>query len=618
MSSADPQAPLSPVIDYLRRLHETCATATGGEVATYIPDLAKANPDWFGICLVTATGSVYAVGDTDEPFTIQSISKPFVFGLALEDRGRSAVLEKVGTEPTGDAFNYISLEPGTGRPRNPMINAGAIATAGLVEGRKPETQLRRLLETFGLYAGRDLSIDEEVYQSESETGHRNRAIGHMLRNFDILSSDPMPVTELYFQQCSIAVTCRDLAVMAATLANRGVNPLTGKQALRGENVESVLSVMETCGMDDYAGEWLYNVGMPAKSGVSGGVIAVLPGQLGIGVFSPRLDARGNSVRGIKVCETLSRNLDLHLLNRPTIGRFTIRLKFTAADVNSKRVRTDEESQMLRKTGSRICVWQLQGNLTFSTTEIVVRDLMENFTDVDFFIIDFQQVLNLNESACHLFHGFLEKLTGQEKRMMFTHTGSVPLLRRFLRIKMGAGSDAEYLAFDVNDLALEWCENRLLDLHLPDRKRDHRADPATCDAFAGLSAEELAIVTPLLQHRSYKAGESVIIAGDEADEIFLLVRGNTSVLVPLASGSLKRLATFSPGMSFGEMAVIDRAPRSALIRADTDVECALLTLSDFDRIGREHPRIKIQLLQNFCITMSGKLRKANWELGILTE
>ena len=144
MSPADPQVPLSPVIDYLNRLHETCATATGGEVATYIPDLAKANPDWFGICLVTATGSVYAVGDTDVPFTIQSISKPFVYGLALEDRGRSAVLEKVGTEPTGDAFNSISLEPGTGRPRNPMINAGAIATAGLVEGRTPETQLRRL------------------------------------------------------------------------------------------------------------------------------------------------------------------------------------------------------------------------------------------------------------------------------------------------------------------------------------------------------------------------------------------------------------------------------------------------------------------------------------------
>src|SRR6185295_11545469 len=240
---------------------------------------------------------------------------------------RSAVLQKVGVEPTGDAFNSISLEPGTGRPRNPMINAGAIATAGLIGGRA-DKRINRLLETFGAYAGRPLTLDEAVFNSENETGHRNRAIGHMLRNFDILTSDPIPVVELYFKQCSISVTCRDLATMAATLANHGINPLTGKQALRGEYVESVLSVMETCGMYDFAGEWVYKVGMPAKSGVAGGVIAVLPGQLGIGVFSPRLDARGNSVRGIRVCEELSRRFDLHLLNRPGVGRSVIRLKFT--------------------------------------------------------------------------------------------------------------------------------------------------------------------------------------------------------------------------------------------------------------------------------------------------
>src|ERR1043165_3220686 len=202
-STSTTPAQTSPVLDYLQQVYRTCATATDGNVATYIPELAKANPDWFGICLVTATGAVYAVGDTNQQFTIQSISKPFVYGLALEDRGRAAVLEKVGAEPTGDAFNSISLEPGTGRPRNPMINAGAIATAGLIEGKTPETRLRRLLDTFGLYAGRTLSLDHEVYRSESETGHRNRAIGHMLRNFDILVSDPVPVTELYFQQCSI-------------------------------------------------------------------------------------------------------------------------------------------------------------------------------------------------------------------------------------------------------------------------------------------------------------------------------------------------------------------------------------------------------------------------------
>jgi len=180
----------SPVLDYLQTLRADFAKVNDGRVATYIPELAKANPDWFGICVVTATGQVYEVGDARQPFTIQSISKPFVYGQALEDNGRQQVLTKVGMEPTGDAFNSISLEPGTGRPRNPMINAGAIAVTALIEGKSHRTRLRRLLEMFGNYAGRPVTVDEKVYRSESDTGHRNRAIGHMLRNFDILTSEP--------------------------------------------------------------------------------------------------------------------------------------------------------------------------------------------------------------------------------------------------------------------------------------------------------------------------------------------------------------------------------------------------------------------------------------------
>src|SRR5262250_251035 len=178
----------------------------------------------------------------------------------------------------------------------------------------------------------------------------------MLRNFKMLEDDPMPSVELYFQQCSIAVTCRDLGIMAATLANQGINPVTGKQAIRGEYVESVLSVMGSCGMYDYAGEWIYKIGMPAKSGVAGGIIAVLPGQLGIGIFSPRLDSRGNSVRGIRVCQDLARHLDLHVFNRPRSGQSTIRRQFTAAQLTSCRVRTLEQSQALRQFGSLIRVY----------------------------------------------------------------------------------------------------------------------------------------------------------------------------------------------------------------------------------------------------------------------
>ena len=219
--------------------------------------LGKADPDWFAICLATTDGQVYEVGDSRQTFTIQSISKPITYGLALEDRGYDAVLGKIGVEPSGDAFNSISLNPQTGCPLNPMINAGAIATTSLVAGHSDEDRLERLLTVFSDYAGRRLGIDESVYRSEKETGHRNRAIGHMLRNFDVLTNDPDGALDLYFRQCSILVDCRDLALIAATLANGGVHPKTGERAVDPKVVDSVLSVMTTCGMYDFAGEWVY-------------------------------------------------------------------------------------------------------------------------------------------------------------------------------------------------------------------------------------------------------------------------------------------------------------------------------------------------------------------------
>jgi glutaminase len=475
----------SPITDYLNYLYNEFAGVAEGNVATYIPELAKADPKWFGICLVTATGHVYEVGDWLQPFTIQSISKPFVYGLALEDHGRKHVLSKVSTEPTGDAFNSISLEPGTGRPRNPMINAGAIATTSLIAGKSAHTRLRRLLEMFSLFAGRELSLDNEVYRSESETGHRNRAIGHMLRNFEILTTDPTQCVELYFQQCSLSVTARDLGVMAATLANRGINPVTGKQAIRGEYVESVLSVMGSCGMYDFAGEWIYNIGMPAKSGVAGGIIAVLPGQLGIGIFSPPLDARGNSVRGIRVCDALSRHCDLHLFNRPGVGDTAIRLTSTAEQLNSNRVRTPEESEVLHAFGAGIRIYQLQGDLTFASTEAVVRDVIERVGDIQHLILDLKRVLTINESACRLFYEVLRKLSGLGKSVVFTHAERLPLLRQYLRTKLGARWQELFRSLEDRDLALEWCENRVLEVALPNRRTDHLVQHSQYDCLKNL-------------------------------------------------------------------------------------------------------------------------------------
>ena len=605
----------SPIREQLEELHREILTVGEGAVATYIPELAKANPNWFGICIVTTNGGVYEVGDSRQEFTIQSISKPFVYGLALEDHGRVEVLKKVGVEPTGDAFNSISLDPTTGCPRNPMINAGAIATTGLVQGMNTQVRLRRILEMFGRYAGRELAIDPQVYASESSTGHRNRAIGHMLRNFDILTDDPMPVVETYFQQCSILGNCRDLAMMAATLANRGVNPITNEQAIRGEYVESVLGVMGTCGMYDYAGEWLYDVGMPAKSGVAGGVIAVLPGQIGIGVYSPLLDPKGNSVRGIRVCSALSRRWDLHLFNRPGIGKSVIRLRLNAGEFNSSRVRSQSTGQLLRQHGDRIQVFQLQGNLVFASTELIIREIMELQTRPEFLILDFRYVLSINESACHLIHDILVRLYESGCVVVFTQIGSVSPLRRIVRAKLGARFEEMFRTFDELDPGLEWCEDQLL-LHLLPDIPDSSIAVTQYDLLEGLNRDEVAAVRQFLQRRTFEPGETIINAGDPANELYLLTRGIVTVFLPLEDGGRKRLASFTPGMAFGEMALIDHAPRSATIVADTAVTCELLSLARLTALGLSNPKVKIRLLENLSRELTRKLRKANREIALL--
>ncbi|NEZ56005.1 glutaminase A [Leptolyngbyaceae cyanobacterium CCMR0082] len=304
----------SPFRNYLTELHEKFQAINDGAVADYIPELALAKPEWFGICVVTQNGQVFEVGECDQLFTIQSISKAFVFGLALEDHGREYVNSKVSVEPTGEAFNAIVLDEATNRPYNPMVNAGAIATTDLIKGSSSTERLKRMLAMFQRYTGREHDINVPVFLSEKATGYRNRAMSYLMLNFGMVGDKIDETLDLYFQQCSIMVNARDLAMMSATLANGGVNPITQERALDERYVQDVVSVMLTCGMYDASGEWAYRVGMPAKSGVGGGILAVVPGKLGIGTFSPPLDAKGNSVRGIKVCETLATDFGLHLFN----------------------------------------------------------------------------------------------------------------------------------------------------------------------------------------------------------------------------------------------------------------------------------------------------------------
>ena len=275
---------------------------------------AEARQEPFAISLATTDGEVFSAGDHALSFALQSISKVFVYGLALEDCGRERVLERVGVEPSGDAFNSIVFDERNNRPYNPMVNAGALATTNLVRGCDATRPfLERILDVLRRYAGnRSLGVDEGTFEAEMRLADRNRATAYLMRSDGMLSGDVEATLALYLRQCSIGVTCQDLAVMAATLANGGANPATGERALASRYVRDVLSVMHTCGMYDFAGQWAYRVGIPAKSGVSGGILAVVPGKLGIGVFSPGLDAYGNSVRGTAVCEEISERLGLHV------------------------------------------------------------------------------------------------------------------------------------------------------------------------------------------------------------------------------------------------------------------------------------------------------------------
>lgn len=367
----------SPIPDYLLEVLDSCGD-DGGALADYIPELAAADPDQFGICVATVDGTVYAAGDADVEFTIQSMSKPFTYALALADRGSRAMNERVGVEPSGEAFNEISLDPETGRPRNAMINAGAILTHSLVDGEDGAARSERIRAGFSQFAGRDLVVDEGAFSSELETAHRNLGMAHLLKASRTLDCDPVEVIAGYTRQCSIRVSCRDLALMAATLANAGVHPQTQHALLTRSVVRQVMSVMMTCGMYDAAGDWMTDVGIPAKSGVSGGVIGALPGQVGIAVFSPRLDAHGSSVRGVEAFKRLSSDMGMHLMDVAQEGRAALRGSYV--------VDGDEP----------VTVYELQGDLRFAGAETVIRALAASEHATKRVVLDLSRVYRLHD------------------------------------------------------------------------------------------------------------------------------------------------------------------------------------------------------------------------------
>ncbi|WP_018235594.1 glutaminase A [Ensifer sp. BR816] len=310
-----------PPSDHVARLvtqaHERFASVTLGQNSQVYPALARVPGDLFGICVVSVGGRVFSVGDAEHEFTIMSVSKPFIFALICDVIGATGARERLGVNATGYAFNSVAGTERNAEGRsNPMVNAGAIATTSLVPGESGEAKWRFISEGLSRFAGRQLSVNDEVYASASRTNSRNRSIAWMLESLGRIYCDPMEATELYTRQCSLNVSAKDLAVMGATLAHGGFNPLTREQVVRPEVCHYALAVMLTAGLYETSGDWLYEIGLPGKSGIGGGIVTVSPGKGGLGTFAPPLDEAGNSVKGQLVAQFLSQRLGLDLLMSP--------------------------------------------------------------------------------------------------------------------------------------------------------------------------------------------------------------------------------------------------------------------------------------------------------------
>ncbi len=304
----------------LTEAHERYRTNTSGECSQVYPALARVSPDLFGLCVVGTNGESFAVGDSEDTFAIMSVSKPFVFALVCQTIGARAALQKLGANATGLPFNSVeALDRHENGRTNPMVNSGALATTSLVPGSNAEEKWNFIRDGLSRFAGRALVMDEEVYVSASETHHRNHGITWILHGLGQLESSPALTVDLYTRQCALAVSAKDLAVMGATLADGGVNPLTGERVVDDEVCHYAAAVMATAGMYETSGDWLYEVGVPGKSGIGGGIVTVAPGKGALGTFGPRLDAAGNSVKGQLAATHLAKSLGLSLFaSRPHV------------------------------------------------------------------------------------------------------------------------------------------------------------------------------------------------------------------------------------------------------------------------------------------------------------
>lgn len=584
--STVPKTKLGPsaITEYLQRVVEDLKDLEGGEVKDSIPALANADPTPFGIAVATVDGALYQAGDSKVEFSIQSISKAFTYAQALTDRGMDGVFEKIDVEPSGDAFNEISLQPETGRPANPMINAGAIAATSLVKNTSHGKRRERILRLYSQCAGRQLRINKSVLQQETRSGDRNRALGWLLASRGIIEGDPTQALEDYSAQCSVMTSCVDLARMGATLAAGGVNPVTGERVMSPHVVSDVLSVMYTCGMYDDAGRWALKVGLPAKSGVAGGIIAVLPGQLAVAVFSPPLDQHGNSVRGVAACERLTEDLDLHFARTERNGHSTVRSEYYLSEAPSLMRRNDAANEVLEEHGEDVRIVELQGDLRFAGAETAIRTIREAARECAYVLVDIRQVDDLARYVMPLLGRTSEQLENAQRHLaIIAEKGS----------EHTQDLDHPVTVFPTRAEALTWAEDEILEKFggpecMPDKVRS-----TDSDLLISLSDEDVEEIRSKTTRVEWPAGTTVLRAGQRFEGVYMVVSGNVEITRRSPTGERVELEVLGPGKSFGEVALGTDSRHMVSFTTITDVVARKLPPEAVDEIEKTHPELALR-------------------------
>jgi glutaminase len=446
-----------------------------------------------------------------------------------------------------------------------------------------------------------------VYRSERDTGHRNRAIAHLLRAFGIVDGDPELGLDLYFRQCAVSVDCRELAMIGATLANGGVHPRTAEVAVGGAVVREVLSVMASCGMYDGAGAWMTGIGLPAKSGVSGGILAVLPGRLAIACYSPPLDERGNSVRGVAVCRDLSERIGLHLVRPAERPPAPVRSAVDLSRISSKRVRPLQERVALDALAEAAIVIEVQGELGFGAVEALSRLIEPSAPRLRAAVVDVGRVSRVEAGGSSLLLGLQATLARAGIELVVSGDPATPVKSAL----------SELIHFATLDRALESVEDDFLrEAGLAQSQASLKADEH--DFLAGLDDLDRARLIRLLEARTYPEHAIVVDRGGPADELFLVVKGRLSVIDSSGAGPPRRAATVRPGGSFGEIGLALGGARTATVQADTDVELLVLGRPALDELQKRHPRLYGTILEQLLVTLARTAARLDREVAALVE